>query len=147
MPEMTEIHCITSEVTRRAANIQRLIDKLRAMPEESLDNFDSALLSVNLEIAADALKTVEEMAAYLSRPIVETSRLWKNGSGLYETTSGRGFSAGSSIEVLVPDKCRENSSHWERTRLQHDGKDYYLAGYPDLPLAGLAVRVRLGDQP
>ena len=82
MPEMTEIHCITSEVTRRAANIQRLIDKLRAMPEASLDNFDSALLSVNLEIAADALKTVEEMAAYLSRPIVETSRLWKNGSGL-----------------------------------------------------------------
>lgn len=148
MPEMMEILCTVSEVNRRAASVQSLTDKIRAMSDESLNNFDAALLSMNLEIAADALKTVQEMAAYLSRPVVETSRLWKNGSGQYETTSGYCFCEGSSIEVLVPNKCSvDGSSHWERTRLRYDGKDYYLAGYPDLPLVGMAVRVRMGDQP
>ena len=148
MPEMTGILCTVSEVSRRAASVQALTDKIRTMSDEALNNFDAALLSMNLEIAADALKTVQEMAAYLSRPVVETSRLWKNGSRQYETTSGYCFCEGSAIEVLVPNhKCSTDASHWERTRLQYDGKDYYLAGYPDLPLVGMAVRVRMGDQP
>ena len=81
------------------------------------------------------------------RPIKETSRLWRNGSGQYETTAGFCFREGSPIEVLVPDKYHLDSSHWERTFLRYDGKDYYLANYADLPLKGLAVRVREGDQP
>lgn len=95
----------------------------------------------------DNLRTVQEMASYLSRPIKETSRLWKNGSGQYETTAGFCFREGSPIEVLVPDKYRLDSSHWERTFLRYDGRDYYLADHADLPLAGLAVRVREGDRP
>lgn len=75
MPEMTGILCTVSEVSRRAASVQALIDKICTMSDGSLNNFDAALLSMNLEIAADALKTVQEMAAYLSRPVVETSRL------------------------------------------------------------------------
>ena len=147
MPEMMEILCTVGEVNRRAASVQSLTDKIRAMSEESFNNFDAALLSMNLEIAADALKTVQEMAAYLSRPVVETSRLWKNGRGQYESTNGHCFYAGSDIEVLVPFKYEADKSYWLRTRLQHDGKDYYLAEYPDLPLVGLLVRVRMADKP
>lgn len=147
MPEKTEIIHRIQEITSMAARVRTLADEINAMSEETLSNFDSALLSMNLEIAVGALETVLEMAAYLSRPVVETSRLWKNGSGQYETTSGYCFREGSDIEVLVPSSIYPDVVHWERTRLQYDGKDYRLAGYPDLSLAGLAVRVRAGDKP
>ena len=147
MPEMTEILRAVNELSSRAARVRTLAEQINAMSEETLSSFDSAVFSLNLEIAAGALETVLETAAYMSRPIVETSRLWKNGSGQYETTSGYCFREGSDIEVLVPSDIYPDIFHWERTHLQYDGKDYRLAGYPDLSLAGLSVRVRVGDKP
>lgn len=147
MPRMEELLRLVNEAGSRTARIQALAASMGTTQEHTLDDYDANLLSAHLEIAIDNLRTVQEMASYLSRPIKETSRLWKNGSGQYETTAGFLFREGSPIEVLVPDKCRLDSSHWERTYLRYDGKDYYLADYADLPLKGLAVRVREGDQP
>ena len=147
MPEITEIIHAVSKINSQTASIRTHVDKISAMPGEALSAFDATVLSVNLEIAADALKTVLEMAAYLSRPVVETSRLWRNGSGQYETTRGYCFCEGSTIEVLIPDQYNPDNAHWERTRLQYDGRDYCLAEYPDLHLAGLPVRIRIGDKP
>ena len=31
---------------------------------------------------------------------------------------------------------------WVQTKVEHDGEDYYLAGYEDIPMEGLSVRVR-----
>lgn len=147
MPKMEELLRLANETGSRTARIQVLAASMGTMPEHTLDDYDANLLSAHLEIAIDHLRTVQEMASYLSRPIKETSRLWKNGSGQYETTAGFLFREGSPIEVLVPDKYHLDSSHWERTYLRYDGKDYYLADHADLPLKGLAVRVREGDQP
>lgn len=147
MPRMEELLRLANEAGSRTARIQALAASMGTTQEHTLDDYDANLLSAHLEIAIDNLRTVQEMASYLFRPIKETSRLWKNGSGQYETTAGFLFREGSPIEVLVPDKCRLDSSHWERTYLRYDGKDYYLADYADLPLKGLAVRVREGDQP
>lgn len=144
MPKLEELLWLVNEASSRTARIQALAAK---MDTHTLDDYDANLLSAHLEIVIDNLRTVQEMASYLSRPIKETSRLWKNGSGQYETTAGFCFREGSPIEVLVPDKYHLDSSHWERTFLRYDGKDYYLANYADLPLKGLAVRVREGDQP
>ena len=147
MPKMEELLRLVNEAGSRTARIQSLVASMGKMPEHTLDEYDANLLSAHLEIAIDHLRTVQEMASYLSRPIKETSRLWKNGSGQYETTAGFLFREGSPIEVLVPDKYHLDSSHWERTYLLYDSKDYYLADHADLPLKGLAVRVREGDQP
>ncbi len=147
MPKMEKLLRLVNEASRRTARIQTLAASMGTMPEHTLDSYNANLLSAHLEIVIDSLRTVQEMASYLSRPIKETSRLWKNGSGQYETTAGFLFREGSPIEVLVPDKYRLDSSHWERTYLRYDGKDYYLADHADLPLKGLAVRVREGDQP
>lgn len=145
--EKTEIIRTINKLNSQNARVRILADQINAMTEESLSSFDAALLSMNLNIAADALKTVLDMVTYLSCPIVETSRLWKNGSGQYETTNGYCYQEESAIEVLIPNKYYPEGSHWERTRLLYDGQDYYLAGYPDLTLTGLEVRVRLGDKP
>ncbi len=147
MPNTEKLLLLVKEASSRTGRIQALAAKMDTPHEHTLEDYDANLLSAHLEIAIDHLRTVQEMASYLSRPIKETSRLWKNGSGQYETTAGFLFCEGSPIEVLVPDKYRPNSSHWERTHLRYDGKDYYLADHTDLPLEGLAVRVREGDQP
>ncbi|MDE7260725.1 MAG: DUF5348 domain-containing protein [Oscillospiraceae bacterium] len=147
MPKKEKIIRAIDKINNRAARVRTLAEQISAMSEETLGNFDSATFSLNLEIATRALETVLETAAYLSRPIVETSRLWKNGSGQYETTSGYCFREGSDIEALVPDMFNPDIKHWERTCLKHDGKDYRLVGYPEVSLAGLTVRVRMGDKP
>ena len=147
MPNMEELLRLVKEASSRTARIQTFTAKMNTASEPALDRYHADLLSAHLEIVIDNLRTVQEMASYLSRPVKETSRLWRNGSGQYETTAGFLFREGSPIEVLVPDKYRLDSSHWERTFLRYDGRDYYLANYADLPLKGLAVRVREGDQP
>ena len=147
MPEMEEILRQIKEVSSRTVRIQELADKMNTLPEHTLDSYNAAVLSANLEIVIDHLLTVQKMVSYLSRPIQETSRLWKNGSGQYETTAGYCFRVGSPIEVLVPDNYHLDKLRWDRTCLRYDGRDYYLEGYPDVPLKGLGVRVRVGDQP
>ena len=146
MSIVERFHQLTNEASGWTARVQTLVAKMNTAHEPTPDDYGAALLSTSLEIAIDHLRTAHEMVSYLSRPIKETSRLWKNGSGQYETTAGFCFRAGSPIEVFVPDKYRPGNSYWERTYLRHDGRDYYLASQPDIPLKGLAVRVREGDQ-
>lgn len=145
MSKTEELLRLVNEASSRMAGIQVLATSMGTMPEHTLDSYDADLLSAYLEIILDNLRTVQEMASYLSRPVKETSRLWKNGSGQYETTAGFLFHEGSPVEVLVPDKCRLESPHWERTYLRYDGKDYYFANHADLSLDGRTVRVREGD--
>lgn len=147
MPIMKEIQRQINEVKKRTARIQDYATKMDAMAAHSIDPYQAEFLSVHLEFALEKLLTVQTMASFMSRPVIESSRLWRNGSGQYETTKGYCFRAGSPIEVLVPSKFHLGTFYWERTYLRYDGKDYYLEGYDDLPLAGLEVRVREGDQP
>ena len=147
MPESSEneILQLVNEIARRTARIQPLATQIAAA--HTLDRTDADILETHLDIAIDALKSVQRMASYLSRPVKETSRLWRNGSGQYETTAGFCFREGSPIEILVPDKYNSERSRWERTYLRYDGEDYYLADYAELSLEGLGVRVREGDRP
>ena len=147
MPKSSEheILQLVNEVGRRAARIQPLAAQIAAT--HTLDRTDADVLAAHLNIVIDALQTVQTMASYLSRPVKETSRLWRNGSGQYETTAGFCFREGSPIEVLIPDKCSPDRACWERTYLRYDGKDYYLADHTELSLEGLGVRVREGDRP
>lgn len=50
------------------------------------------------------------------------------------------FTCGQSIEALIRDE--EYGSRWVSTRIEHDGVDYYLVGYPQVPLQGLTIRER-----
>ena len=49
------------------------------------------------------------------------------------------FSCGHSVDILIRDG---NILRWMPTRFEHDGNDYYLVGYPGVPLCGLTVRER-----
>ena len=89
----------------------------------------------------EKLSDVADRIAYLSRPVMETSRLHKNRSGRYETKGGHYYTSGSGIEALIKDDYQE-VPYWVWTSVEHDGKDYYLVGHKNVRLDGLTVRVR-----
>ena len=146
MSDFTEVFSRVSELKKRAERILSLSTKMESRPNLELDHDNEVFLLAELETAIGTLVDVQKQMSYLSRPIQEISRLWRNGSGQYETTRGYCFRAGSSIEALVPGRMA-HSPCWVRTRLEYNGRNYYLAGYENIPLKELTVRVREGDQP
>ncbi len=78
---------------------------------------------------------------YLFRPVKETGFLHRDDDGEYKTGRGYTYRIGSLIEVLLRDDSCEVPC-WVLTKVEHDGEDYYLVGYEDIPLEGLRVRVR-----
>lgn len=141
-----------NEVFTKAKELRWQIDSLIRLSTFN-DYDDMSGLNINYEDAEqlfllDELRSVMDKLAdsqnkisYLSRPIKETSRLHKNESGKYETKSGHYYSCGYGIEALVQDDYHE-APYWTRTRVEHDGTEYYLVGCRGVKLDGLTVRVR-----
>ncbi len=107
------------------------------------EDSEQLFLSQELREIMENLSNVNHRLKYLSRPVRETSRLHKNRSGRYETADGHCYTSGQGIEALVPEGYPEVMC-WVRTRVEHDGKDYYLVGHHDVCMDGLTVRVREG---
>lgn len=55
---------------------------------------------------------------------------------------GKGYCyrSGSLIEALLQDYSCEVPC-WVQAKAGHDGEDYYLMGYEDIPVEGMSVRV------
>lgn len=87
---------------------------------------------------------------YHSLPVKEEGILHLNKvSGRYETEKGYCYTSGSGIEFLRLEKIfnyetqkEEEVEIWTTSRLEHDGKKYYIVGYQEVKLQGLKVRMR-----
>lgn len=64
---------------------------------------------------------------------MKEGKLYKNDCGKYEIDDWEWFSCGSVIELCL---C----GTWVRTRIEHDGNDYYAVGLKGLKLDGLLAR-------
>ncbi len=91
-----------------------------------------------LRFITDKLADVQERITYLTRPVSEVSRLRKGAAGKDRTAKGHYYDCRSGIEALVTDEYRD-VPYWTRTAVEHDGRDYYLAGFRDLPLSSLTA--------
>lgn len=113
------------------------------LSEIAIDYQDGQQLFLQEELSGmmDKLSVVSGGIKYLSQPIRESSHLHKNRIGRYETEQGHYFTSGSRIEVRIVDDYHE-VPYWVRTRVEHDGTDYYLVGHKDICMEGLPVRVR-----
>jgi len=94
-----------------------------------------------LQSAMEKLDGVRGRLAYLALPIREVGTLHKNESGRYETKSGHYYTCGSPIEALVQDSYRE-VPRWVWTRVEGNGRGYYLVGYDKVDMDGQTVRMR-----
>lgn len=108
-----------------------------------VDNKDSDQLFQLRELKSIMRKMADIAGSieYLFRPVLETGTLHKDESGDYRTEKGYCYRSGSLIEVLLQDDSHEVPC-WIQTKVEHDGEDYYLVGYDDIPMEGLNVRVR-----
>lgn len=108
-----------------------------------VDHKDSGQLFLLRELQAIMRKLADIGGSieYLFRPVQEVSTLCSDESGEYRTEGGYRYRSGSLIEVLIPGVTNEVPC-WVQTKVEHDGEDYYLAGYEDIPMEGLRVRVR-----
>lgn len=88
---------------------------------------------------------------YLEKPIKAEGALHKNANGRYEV-QGIELSSGCGLEYLATDDwhMRYNANddyvptpYWKASRIEHDGKDYYIVGADDLTtLENVRVRIR-----
>lgn len=129
-------------------DIKRLLKESTYLEYDDLSRLDinykdaeQLLLQEQLWKVMQELEDVSDRLDYLALPIKEVSRLHKNSDGRYETESGKYFTSGCRVEALVSDGYRE-VPYWVRTSIEHDGKDYFLAGYQKVELEGLKVRLR-----
>ena len=108
-----------------------------------VDRKDSDQLFLLKELRSIMRKLAEAGCGieYLSRPVKEMGFLHRNNDGEYKTGQGHPYRSGSLIEVLLQDDTHEVPC-WVLTKVEHDGEDYYLVGYEDIPMEGLNVRVR-----
>lgn len=129
-------------------DIKRLLQESTYLEYDDLSKLDidykdaeQLLLQEQLWKVMQELEDASDRLDYLALPIKEVSRLHKNPDGRYETKSGHCFTSGCRVEALISDGFRE-VPYWVRTSIEHNGKDYFLAGYQEVELEGLKVRLR-----
>ena len=144
------------EVTNKLQRISRYIDSLTRSTgfysEEDLTE-----VNYNKEDPEEAFKyrtirhllyRLEEVgldAEELTYPIIAEGKLHKNTYGRYEV-DGREITSGRAIELLTIDEEDEDRGHnngsWKRTRMEHNGEDYYFYHYRNIKPEGQTVRLR-----
>lgn len=88
------------------------------------------------------LDDVSNKLDYLHKPILFEGYLKKNTNDRYEL-NGIEFTCGNVIEVLIyDDDFYDGKECWVRSRIEHNGKDYYVISSADEKLDSLKVRVR-----
>jgi hypothetical protein len=68
--------------------------------------------------------------------------MYKTSNGRYEIDENHYFTSGSGIELLNYDDFYELKI-WVRTRIEHNGDDYYAVSKPNVPLGNSHARVRV----
>lgn len=88
----------------------------------------------------DKLQDVLYEIEYLNKPIVAEGTLYKNEADRYEMNDNYYFTSGSPIEIYIHDSYEERNV-WHKSRVEHNGDDYYVVGYKG-SIDGLRARVR-----
>lgn len=80
--------------------------------------------------------------SYLASPVSGEYQLTLFPDGRYGFSDGdiHTFSCGKPVEAKLHDS--QGRPYRVKSRIEHDGTDYFLWGYPDIPLAGLTIRER-----
>ena len=113
------------------------------------NNPDEQLLVDEYKGILYRLSDVEYSLSYLKRPVEYEDTLVVRPDGRYGTRNGRTYyTSGSRIEFLYNDDVLGEDGYfktvpvWRISSVEHNGSDYFIAGYPDVDLDGLKVRVR-----
>lgn len=108
------------------------------------DDPDDRFLRDKAESLLQLFVELHEELHYLATPAhgEYTLQLFPNGRYGYCDEDGRNhiFTCGKTLEAKIHDNY--GHLHWVRTRIEHDGSDYFLWGHGLVPLSGLTIRER-----
>lgn len=108
------------------------------------DDPDTRFLKESIELLLDPLEEMHCLLAYLAAPVSPEHILLQFPNGRYGYRDEKGscheFTCGQSLEAKVKDSF--GCQRWVRTRIEHNGFDYFLMGYGSVSLTGLTVRER-----
>lgn len=109
------------------------------------DTYEDSFVRSSIERILDALTQIHEELCYLGKPSHGEHTLKKFPNGRYGYSGGDGaphtFTCGECLEAKISDPY-DGQKRWVPSRIEHDGQDYYLAGFRDMPLNGLTIRER-----
>lgn len=112
-----------------------------------LENLDPSFLTADDRLEYHLLYRVTEHLeaalydlSYLNGKVTAQGRLYKNSSGRYAINEDHYFTCGETIEILVNED--EDGGYWVRTKIEHNGEDYYAVDRPKINLQGTMARVR-----
>lgn len=134
---------LKSNLDRLNSDIKRILkssgyeDYAELTVDYDSDNPDELMLHTELSGVMSRLDEITRALNYLNSPIKREGVLCKNGNGRYEIGDYE-LTSGSPVEVLIYDDRWE----WVSSRIEHDGRDYYLVGARDVDLNGLRGRIR-----
>lgn len=108
------------------------------------DDPDNRFLRDRAESLLLLFEELHEELQYLAAPIhgEHTLQLFPNGRYGYCDENGRDhiLTCGKTLEAKLHDNY--GRPYWTRTRIEHDGFDYFLWGHGLVPLSGLTIRER-----
>ncbi|WP_342404236.1 DUF5348 domain-containing protein [Brevibacillus sp. FSL K6-2834] len=112
-----------------------------------LENIEPSVLSADERLeyhllyrATEHLEAALYDLSYLNKKVSAQGRLYKNSSGRYAINEDHYFTCGETIEILMNEE--EDGGYWVRTRIEHNGEDYYAVDRPKISLQGTMARVR-----
>ncbi len=147
---MNDLEKVLSSASSLSCKIGAILNESKFEEYDDLSglNIDSndeeqLLLQDELRSILGHLENAKRDIDYLNKPIAYTGYLQKNSRGRYET-GDKEYTSGNGIEVLIYDDFYEKN-RWVKTRVEHNGKDYYLVGYGNISMQGLKVRIRKSE--
>lgn len=105
---------------------------------------DTRFLKESVELLLDPLGEMHSLLSYLETPASPEHVLERFNNGRYGYRDGNGsrreFSCGQTLEARITDSS--GCLLWVKTRMEHDGDDYFIMGHRSVPLTGLTARER-----
>lgn len=124
-------------IKRFSQSISTLEEETSTFDHDLNDRSDYFLLQ-ELKESIDSLCWKIEM---FNKPIAAEGILHKNNIGRYQIDENHYFTSGSSLEILRYDDFHEQML-WIRTRIEHNGDDYYAVAMPHESLTIIRARIR-----
>lgn len=152
------INELYQEVRKLNSDIQRIVSSSEIDYYDDMSGVDynktnpeEVFLFDELYRIMEKLEEVTHTIKYLEKPIKADGTLHKNANGRYEVQEIE-LSSGCGLEYLACDEyheiyCEDTDEYkkvpyWKASRIEHDGKGYYIVGADYDDLENVRVRIR-----
>ena len=153
---MTNIKELVNEMSTFKNEMEKMLEITKYREYEDMSavkynnmNPDDMLIMEEYKKILYNISEMDYILEYLNRPVRFEDILILRTDGRYGTSNDSVYyTSGSSIEFLYNENVVNDEGEfdcvpvWKISTVEHNGKEYYIVGYPDIRLDNLKVRIR-----